>query len=64
MTLAVCARVLQFTAGPNEYLFHACAEHRPVLEAGSAMCFFATDAEPMRDVDTDDEAECDFCREG
>ena len=62
----VCSRVLQFRAGPNEYQFHACAEHRPMLEKGDVDLFFATADQPVLDMHEDDAdcVSCDFCREG
>lgn len=62
--VAICKRVMQFTAGPNEHEFHACAEHRPQLEAGDVDLFFATANEPVREVDPEDEMSCWFCQEG
>lgn len=65
MTIAVCARTLQFRAGPNEYTFHACDEHRAVLASNDPEpLFFMTTDQPLREVAPDDELQCDWCREG
>lgn len=62
---AVCSRVLQFRAGPNESRFYACAAHRADLARGDyGGLFFGLLKDEMRDEDTDDDLTCDYCREG
>ena len=63
-TPAIYQRVLQFRAGPQHFTFEACAQHRADLERGAVDHFFATDREPVRPVDPEDERDCYFCREG
>lgn len=64
MKMATSVRRLQFRSGPQSYEFFACAEHRPKLEKGDVSCFFATEEEPVHDVNEQDEQSCYFCREG
>lgn len=66
MSVAVASRLLQFRAGPNETTFHACEEHKALLERpdGGVDLFFATDDQPVRTADPDDGLCCYFCREG
>lgn len=64
-TIAVCSRVLQFRAGPNESRFYACEQHRADLERGDYDgLFFGVVSDEMRPEDPDDEQPCDYCREG
>ncbi len=58
------ARKLEFRAGPENYTFHACEEHKSILDTGDVMNFFAVDRQPTFAIDPTDEIECDFCREG
>lgn len=60
---AICSRVMQFEAGPNQTTFYACAEHRAKLEKGDVLCFFAYVRDQVQDVKPEDEIPCDFCRE-
>jgi hypothetical protein len=66
MPVALWSRRLQFSAGPESHEFYACAEGKAALERGEAGSglFFATADEPLREVDPNDEIECDCCREG
>lgn len=60
---ATCSRTLQFRAGPNEYTFYACEDHRHVLVNGTVNdLFFATADEPVQEEDPEDEIECYVCR--
>ena len=60
---AVVVRKLQFVAGPGRTDFHACAEHRGVLESRQEYnLHYVIDSEPVRTVDEDDEIPCDVCR--
>ena len=64
MNLATTRRRLQFCAGPQTIEFFACPEHRATLDQGDVSCFRVMRTEPVRDVDPDEDIECDFCREG
>lgn len=63
MTIAIKARMMQFTAGPQENLFFACPLHTDKLNY-AVPNFFIDHKDPIVDVAEDDEIECDFCREG
>lgn len=63
-SFAVCSRILEFRAGPQNYEFHACQEHRKKLEDGTVDLFFPTEDNPVLEVNVDQEIDCDFCREG
>jgi hypothetical protein len=62
--ISVAKREMQFCAGPETQVFHACGGHRQTLEKGDVSCFLVLRDQPVRDVDPHEEIECDFCREG
>lgn len=64
MAVAVCQRRLEFRAGPESYVFRACAACRPALERGDVSCFFGVPSAPVEPVDPDEAWTCDLCREG
>jgi hypothetical protein len=64
---AVCCRRQQFCAGPGTYVFHACSEHRVLLDTPGAAgngCFLRITSEPIRDIEPDEMVHCDFCFDG
>ena len=68
MRIAVWQRRLQFRAGPQSTVFHACADAscKSALEradVGTGL-FFGRITDVMEPVDPDDEIPCDVCREG
>lgn len=63
---AVAKLKMQFVAGPQNYTFHACEDHRWELAAGRAAegIFYRVKGWGVETVDPEDEVECDLCREG
>lgn len=60
--IAICFRVLQFVAGPNEHTFYACPEHKHYLEGEADVdLFFSTSGDLLEEVNPEDEFRCDFC---
>jgi hypothetical protein len=61
---AIAARRMQFVAGPQSHVFHACATHQgDLLRPWYANdLFFAVPRWPVEAVNPDDEIGCDSCR--
>jgi hypothetical protein len=63
MKPATASRAYEFCAGPGTYIFHACPDHRPILDKPLDL-FLVLKSEDVKPVSPDDGIECDFCREG
>lgn len=56
---AVVSRSLQFRAGPERVMFHACAHHRAALARGFGGLFYATSTHA--ETPADSSTPCDYC---
>jgi len=65
MSYAKYQRTLQFTAGPNEFTFRACEEHKEGLTDRNKMpnCFFGLESDKVEDLNEEDGELCWFCQE-